>query len=235
MSSLWYSVVEREGHHQRDSNTWRLVEMTSLNAFNAFLETLLPDTSFLLNVIIHWVLLSMIRAYCCCSSIELWVFFLAKINIFYTSRCLVLIFLWLLLLDGAAPNRPIHAPKSAGNTFMRAACVFFFLYPPRVFSAHDTVKLPSSRTSYPGSHGTHSSPFPTTVLAFVQVAKKKRFIIRLPSLASPCVELVCIHATYLYNTQHAGCEALSAVSLYIDAFVSGFDLDPNEHIRHFFL
>ena len=174
MSSLWYSVVEREGHHQRDSNTWRLVEMTSLNAFNAFLETLLPDTSFLLNVIIHWVLLSMIRAYCCCSSIELWVFFLAKINIFYTSRCLVLIFLWLLLLDGAAPNRPIHAPKSAGNTFMRAACVFFFLSHPRVFSAHDFVNLPLFRTSYPGSHGKHSSLFPTTVLAFVLVAKTKK-------------------------------------------------------------
>ena len=58
---------------------------------------------------------------------------------------------------------------------MHDACVFFFLYHPRVFSAHDTVKLPSSRTSYPGSHGTHSSPFPTTVLAFVvSVAKKKK-------------------------------------------------------------
>ena len=90
---------------------------------------------------------------------------------------------------------------------------FFFLFHPRAFSAHDFVKLPPFRNSYPGSHGTHSSPFPTTVLAFVQVAKKKRFIIRLPSLASPCVELVCIHATYQYNTQHAGCEALSAAVL----------------------
>ena len=46
-------------------------------------------------------------------------------------------------------------------------------------------------------------------------------------MASPCVELACIHATYQYNTQRAGCEALSAVSLRNDAFVSGFDLDPN--------
>ena len=125
-----------------------------------------------------------------------------------------------------------HQKVQEIHSFMLA---LFFLPHSREISAHDTVKLPPFRNSYPGSHGTHSSPFPTTVLAFVQVAKKKRFIIRLPSLASPCVELVCIHATYQYNTQHAGCEALSAVSSYTDAFVSGFDLDPNEHIRHFFL
>ena len=112
---------------------------------------------------------------------------------------------------------------------------FFFLSNARVFSAHDFVKLAPFRDSYPGSHGTHASPFPTTVLAFFLVAKKKGFRNRFPSLASPCVELVCFHATYQYNTQHAGCEALSAVSSYTDAFVSGFDVDPNEHIRHFFL
>ena len=49
------------------------------------------------------------------------------------------------------------------------------------------------------------------------------FRIEFPSLASPCVELVCIHATYKYDTRHAGCEALSAVSSYTDAFVSGFN------------
>ena len=48
---------------------------------------------------------------------------------------------------------------------------FLFLSHPRVFSAHDFVKLPPFRNSYPGSHGTHTSPFPTTVLAFVLVAK----------------------------------------------------------------
>ena len=57
---------------------------------------------------------------------------------------------------------------------MRAACVFFFLSHPRVFSAHDFVNLPLFRTSYPGSHGKHSSLFPTTVLAFVLVAKTKK-------------------------------------------------------------
>ena len=41
-------------------------------------------------------------------------------------------------------------------------------------SAHDFVKLPPFCNSYPGSHGTHFSPFPTAVIAFVSVAKKKR-------------------------------------------------------------
>jgi len=57
-------------------------------------------------------------------------------------------------------------------------------------------------------------------------------VIAFPFLASPCVEPMCIQATYQYNTQHAGCEARSAVSLYVDAFASGLDLDPDEHTRH---
>ena len=64
------------------------------------------------------------------------------------------------------------------------------------------------------------SPPPRTCLRFSR-GKRKRFRIRFPSLASPCVELGCIHATYQYNTQHAGCMALSAVSSYTGAFVSG--------------
>ena len=55
------------------------------------------------------------------------------------------------------------------------------------------------------------------------------FRIRFSSLASPCAELVCIYATYQHCTKHAGCEALYAVSLYTDGFVSRLDLDPNEH------
>ena len=57
------------------------------------------------------------------------------------------------------------------------------------------------------------------------------FRIKFPSLASPCVELVCIHATYAV----AGCEALYAVSLYTDALVSGLDLDPNERTSYFLI
>ena len=120
-----------------------------------------------------------------------------------------------------------HATKKSGNTFIHA-CVFFLSHL-RVFSAHYFVKLPPFRNSYPGSHGMHSSPFPTTERAFGLIARKKMFRLIFPSLASPCVELVCIHATYQYNTRHAGCESLSAASLYTDAFDLGLDLDPNEH------
>ena len=59
-----------------------------------------------------------------------------------------------------------HAPRSAGNTFIHA-CVFFFLSHLRVFSPHYFVKLPPLRNSYPGSHGPHSSLFPSTARAFV--------------------------------------------------------------------
>ena len=45
---------------------------------------------------------------------------------------------------------------------------------------------------------------------------------------------MCIYATHQENTQHAGCEALSAASLYSDAFASDLELDPNEHKRHTF-
>ena len=64
-----------------------------------------------------------------------------------------------------------HLKVQEMHSFMLA---FFFLSHPRVFSAHDFVKLPPFRNSYPGSHGKHSSPLPTTVLAFVLVAKKKK-------------------------------------------------------------
>ena len=126
-------------------------------------------------------------------------------------------------------------------------CLLLFLTHPLVFSAHYYANLLPFRNSYPGSHGTHSSPFRTTVLAFVLVSKKKkyraclrfsrekekRFRIRFPYVTSPCVELVCILCNLPAYTQRAGCEALSAVSSYTDAFVSGFGLDPNDHVRHF--
>ena len=64
-----------------------------------------------------------------------------------------------------------HAPKSAGNAFIHA--YVFFLPHLYVFSVHYFVKLHPFRKSYPGSHGTHSSPFPTTERAFVLIASKK--------------------------------------------------------------
>ena len=78
------------------------------------------------------------------------------------------------------------------------------------------------------------SPLPT-VLAFVLVAKRKKgselgFLPWRPLASNWCVFM---QPTRLHFTQHAGCEVLSAVSSHTDAFVSGYDLDPNEHIRHF--
>ena len=111
------------------------------------------------------------------------------------------------------PTDQYTRTKKCRNTFIHA-CVFFLSHL-RVFSAHYFVKLRPFRNSYPGSCGTHFSLFPTTERAFVYSRAKKMFRIKFPSLASPCAELVCIHATYQYNKQHVGCEALSAVSLYI--------------------
>ena len=84
-------------------------------------------------------------------------------------------------------------------------CLRLFLSHLRVFSAHFFVNLLRFRNAYPGSHGTHSSPFPTTVFAFVLIGRKRIFRIKFLSLASACVELVCIHPTYQCNKQHAGC------------------------------
>ena len=53
-------------------------------------------------------------------------------------------------------------------------CLRLFLSHLRVFSAHYFVNLPPFRNSYPGSHGTNSSPFRTTVLTFVLIARKKK-------------------------------------------------------------
>ena len=82
---------------------------------------------FLLNaIIIPSVLLSMIRAYCCCcSAMELWFFFWPKLTFFIRPGTWCWYYVLLLLLDGTAPSRSIHAQKSAGNTFMHAACVYF--------------------------------------------------------------------------------------------------------------
>ena len=91
------------------------------------------------------------------------------------------------------------------------------------------VSILFSRFSFSSSFGVVRLKAFSSRLVYVFVKRYNH-----TSLASTCVELVCIHANYQYDTQHAGCEALSAVSLYTDVFVSGFDLDPNEHIRHTF-
>ena len=80
--------------------------------------------------------------------------------------------LFLLRWIGWYSIQPIdtHAPNSAGNRFMYA-CVFSV--PSTCIFCALLVNLPPFRNSYPGSHGTRSSPFPTTMLTFVLVAKNK--------------------------------------------------------------
>ena len=76
--------------------------------------------------------------------------------------------------------------KVQESTFI-CACVFLSVPSTRIFCAL-IYKLLPFRNSYPGSHGTQSSPFPTTVRAFVLIARKKCCRIKFPSLASPCVK-----------------------------------------------
>ena len=119
-----------------------------------------------------------------------------------------------------------HAQKRAGYTFIQA-CVCFLSHL-RLLSAHNFVRVPPVRNSYPGWHGTHSSPFLTTERAFVFILRKNvqnQVSFRGVPLGRSGVHS-CNPPCY---TQRAGCEALSAVSLYTYAFVSGLDLDPNEH------
>ena len=158
----------------------------------------------------------------CTTVVELCVFFFVKVIIFYISRYLVFILLWIGWYDTQPINT--HAPKSAGNASIHA-CVFFC----PIYAYFLRITLSSSLPFVSGVTWHALLSLPTTVRAFVLVARKEKFRVKFPSLASPCVELVCIYTTYQYITQHAGCEALSAVSLYTDAFVSGLDLDPNEH------
>ena len=86
----------------------------------------------------------------------------------YTSRYLVFILLWI----GWHSTQSINTrSKSAGNTFIHAFVSFCPII--HVLSAHYFLKLPLFRNSYPGSRGTHSSPFPTAVRSFVLIARKK--------------------------------------------------------------
>ena len=71
-------------------------------------------------------------------------------------------------LANTAPNRSIHTPNVQEiHSFMLA---FFSVVSTRIFCAF-LCQSPFCN-SYPGSHGTYSSPFPTTVRAFVLIARK---------------------------------------------------------------
>ena len=86
----------------------------------------------------------------------------------------MLILLWIITI-GWCSAQPINARTKKCREYIHACCLrFFSLSYPRVFAAHEFVELPPFRYSYPGSHGTHSSPFPTTVLAFVLISRKEK-------------------------------------------------------------
>ena len=121
-----------------------------------------------------------------------------------------------------------HAPRSAGNTFIHA-CVFFFSVPSTRIFASLLCQAPSLTQLISGVTRPALLSLPQYRACLRLITRKNKFRVKFPSLASPCVELVCIHATQQYNTQHAGCEALSAVSVYSDAIISGLELDPDEH------
>ena len=92
--------------------------------------------------------------------------------------------------------------------------VLFVLSHPRVFSVQYFVKLPLFRNSYPGSHGTHPSPVPTTVRAIALIARKQMSRIMFPSLAFPCVELVSIlQLTSIARRKHAARRFLRSVCM----------------------
>ena len=94
------------------------------------------------------------------------------------------------------------------------ACHYYFLSHLRVFSVQYFVKLPLFRNSYPGSHGTHPSPVPTTVRAIALIARKQMSRIMFPSLAFPCVELVSIlQLTSIARRKHAARRFLRSVCM----------------------
>ena len=135
---------------------------------------LLPDTSFLLYVIIHSIQLSMIRAYSyCCSGVVRGGFGQNK-QVLHLQVPGVDIFLDYRLVQHPTDQHTNQKVQEIRSFLLAFFFLLFFLSHPRVFSAHDFVKLSPFRNSYSGSHGTHTSPFPTTVLAFVLIAKEKR-------------------------------------------------------------
>ena len=105
--------------------------------------------------------------------------------------------------------------------------------PSKRISAHYLVNLPPFRNSYPGSHGTHSSPFPTTVRAFVLIARK----INVQNQVSfPGVRLrrTGVHSCNLlvwYAARRLR-DAFCGQLIYWCFFFRLTSLDPNEHTSY---
>ena len=91
-----------------------------------------------------------------------------------------------------------HAPKVQEIRPFMLACFFCPIY-----AYFQRISLSSSLPFVPHIRGHMArtplpSPLPRACLRFNR-EKKKKFRITFPSLASRCVELVCIHVTYQYD------------------------------------
>ena len=191
----------------------------------------MPAAGHVILVGCHHSVLPIIRAVLL-YVVVLWVFLLSKYTIFKPpgSFGIAIAMDWLVQHP---TDQCTHAPKVQEIHLFMRACFFCLIY-----AYFQRITLPSSLPLVPHIRGHTArtplpSPLPSACLRFNR-EKKKMFRIKFPSLASPCVELVCIYSTYQNSTKHASCEALSAVSFYTDTFVSGLDIDQNEYTRHTF-
>ena len=111
-------------------------------------------------------------------------------------------------LADTAPNRSIHTRNKKCGKYINSCLRVFSVSSTHIFSAW-LCQGPSLSYLIPGvTWHALLSLLHYRARAFVLIARIFFFRIKFPSLSSPCVELVCIHATYQYSTQHAGCEAL---------------------------
>ena len=130
-------------------------------------------------------------------------------------------------LEGTAPNRSIYAPRSAGNTFMYAACIFFFSPLLVYFLCMTSSSLPF--VTHIRGHMACTplpSPLPRACLRFSRENKKIKGFFPWRPLASNWWEFMQ-PASIITARRLRGA---FVVSSYTDAFVLGFDLNPNEHI-----
>ena len=107
---------------------------------------------------------------------------------------MVLLLLW-IDWHSTQPINP-HAPKC--RKYIHSCLRVFSVPSTRIFSAL-LCQAPSLSYLISGVrwHALLSLPHYRT-RAFVSIARKKMFRIKFASLAPPCVELVCIYATYQY-------------------------------------
>ena len=100
-------------------------------------------------------------------------------------------------LTGTAPNRSIRTRTKTCRKYIHSWLRVFSVPSSSIFSALLCQASSLSCLIFGVTwHALLSLPL-YRARAFVLIAREKKvFRIKLPSLASPCVELVCVHATY---------------------------------------